>query len=163
MQEFTPNTILTSILYHNTPAATAQIRGNANHPDLFGTVSFYTTPLGGVLVSAEMYGMPASDFYGMHIHEFGNCTPVSGGTAQPFSNAGGHYNPTNMPHPEHAGDLIPLLSNHGYAWTAVYTDRFRLPDIIGRSVIVHGMRDDFTSQPAGDSGERIGCGVINKV
>ncbi len=148
----------TSILRRNTPDAYACIKGNTAHPNLCGMASFYETPPGGVLVSTEVYGLPDvnsnnSDFYGMHIHEFGNCTP-------PFDKTGGHYNPSASMHPYHAGDMLPLLGNGGYAWLAFYDERIRIKDIIGRSVVVHSMRDDFTSQPAGDSGEKIGCGVI---
>ncbi len=204
MQELSPRNIFTSILKQNTPAATALIKGNANYPNLFGFASFYNTPFGGILINAEVYGLPAqapsnmapamqnnsmmasaipnnsmmssagntvsknvvknavpdsqmyvSNFFGMHIHEVGDCT-------LPFDKTGGHYNPTNASHPEHAGDLPPLLSNNGYAWTAFYTGRLRMDEIIGKSIIIHGMRDDFTTQPAGDSGEKIGCGVIQR-
>ena len=89
----------------------------------------------------------------MHIHEFGNCTP-------PFDKTGNHYNPGGSMHPYHAGDMLPLLGNNGYAWLTFYDERIRIKDIVGKSVVIHGMRDDFTSQPAGDSGEKIGCGVI---
>lgn len=178
MQELTPRNIFASLISRNMPAAVAQIQGNADHPHLFGIVSFYNTPFGGVLVSAEVYGLPdkqadmmpvgdnvlknvpassgmhSSYFFGMHIHENGDCT-------LPFDKTGSHYNPTNAQHPEHAGDMPPLLSSNGYAWMSFYTGRLRLEDIIGRSVVIHAMRDDFTSQPAGDSGEKIGCGVIH--
>ena len=180
MNNPTPQNIFTSILYKNTPAAIAQLHGNKDNPNLLGFVSFYNTPFGGILVNAEVYGLPDyfrselssketvikristmsplsnSNFYGMHIHEFGDCTP-------PFSQTGSHYNPTNTAHPEHAGDMPPLLSNNGYAWMCFYTGRLRMEDIIGKSVVIHGMRDDFTTQPAGDSGEKIGCGVIQSV
>lgn len=59
------------------------------------------------------------------------------------------------------GDLPPLLSNRGYAWTAFYDTRFGISDIVGRSLIIHENRDDFTTQPAGDSGKKIACGVIS--
>lgn len=178
MQEPTPRNIFTSLLNRNTPAAIAQIQGNQEHPHLFGIVSFYNTPFGGILVSAELYGLPdkvnakfppneavikntaavsgmySSNFFGMHIHETGDCS-------LPFDKTGSHYNPGNMPHPDHAGDLPPLLSSNGYAWMSFYTGRIRLEDIIGRSLVIHSMRDDFTSQPAGGSGSKIGCGVIN--
>ena len=58
------------------------------------------------------------------------------------------------------GDLPPLLGNNGYAWTAFFDKRFTIDEIIGKSIIIHNMRDDFTSQPSGDSGTKIGCGVI---
>ena len=63
-------------------------------------------------------------------------------------------------HPQHTGDMIPILGNQGYAWTSFYDKRFKIPEIIGRSVIIHAMPDDFMTQPSGASGVRIGCGVI---
>jgi Cu-Zn family superoxide dismutase len=91
----------------------------------------------------------------MHIHETGNC-------ALPFDQTGNHYNPAGLPHPKHAGDLLPLLGNEGYAYSVFYTDRFELPEIIGRSLIIHSAPDDFTTQPSGNSGVKIGCGVITE-
>lgn len=154
-----PSDVFASILYCSAPAAAAKIHGSAAYPDLNGQVSFYATPYDGVLVSAEIYGLPdsqapiASGFFGMHIHENGIC-------ASSFDTAGGHDNPYNLPHPYHAGDLLPLLSNRGYAMTSFYSARFSIDDILGKSVIIHRMPDDFASQPAGASGERIGCGII---
>ena len=180
MQELTPRNIFVSILNHNVPFAVAQIKGNTDYPQLFGMISFCSTPFGGILISAELYGLPdnpivkknsseavikksyavsgirSSNFFGMHIHETGDCT-------QPFDKTGSHFNPANVPHPEHAGDLPPLFSSNGYAWTSFYTGRLRPEDIIGRSIVIHSMRDDFTSQPAGDSGTKIGCGVIQAI
>ncbi|MBT9777985.1 superoxide dismutase family protein, partial [Clostridium sp. MCC353] len=77
-----------------------------------------------------------------------------------FAHTGEHYNPTNQPHPDHAGDLPPLLGNQGYAWTSFYDKRFTVDQIMGRAVIIHQKADDFTSQPSGNSGEKIACGVI---
>ncbi len=64
------------------------------------------------------------------------------------------------PHPDHAGDLPPLLSCGGRVYLAVLTCRVRIPEILGRTLVVHSRPDDFRTQPAGDSGEKIGCGVI---
>lgn len=192
MAIFNPNNLFTSTLSQNTPAATARIQGSADYSNLNGTVSFYNTPFGGVLVAAEVYSLPGSGFFGMHIHEFGDCSQNSGNMMpfpgvvqprsnmwdigdmqnrnirppmgmQPFPNTGNHYNPGNVPHPEHAGDLLPLLSNNGYAWMVFYTGRVNVEDIIGRSVVIHSMRDDFSSQPSGNSGDKIGCGVIERM
>lgn len=80
----------------------------------------------------------------------------------PFDKTGDHYNPTNEQHPQHAGDLIPLMGNQGYAWLAFYDKRLMIKDIIGRSIIIHKMPDDFMSQPSGNAGEKIGCGVIRQ-
>lgn len=137
------------------PYARAVLHGGTYAPCLGGTVSFYPWAR-GTLVKAEVVNLPAEDtgpFFGFHIHEQGCCE-------QDFTCAGGHFNPTGQQHPFHAGDLPVLLSNHGYAYMTVYTDRFRPCDVIGRSVIIHQMPDDYRSQPAGDSGNRIGCGVI---
>lgn len=139
--------------------AFAVIGENDTHQQLAGIAHFHEIPLGGVVVHVEIHGLPQppeSGFFGIHIHEFGDCT-------RPFNATGTHYNPTQQNHPEHAGDLPPLLSNRGFAWMSVYTTRFSVMDIIGKSIVVHNMRDDFTSQPAGDSGEKIGCGVIQAV
>ena len=180
MPIFNPNNLFTSIISQNTPAAVARIQGSTDYANLNGTVSFYNTPFGGVLVSAEVYGLPGSGFFGMHIHEFGDCRQTSGNMMpfpgvvqprsnmwnmgmQPFPNTGNHYNPGNVPHPKHAGDLLPLLSNNGYAWMSFYTSRVSVEDIIGRSVVIHSMRDDFTTQPSGNSGDKIGCGVIERM
>lgn len=159
MRETTPAFTFIRKLRENTPDASAYITGNSSNPGLSGLVKFYDTPYDGLLIEAELFGLPnvktpqATDFYGMHIHENGDCT-------LPFDRTGNHYNPSGQPHPKHAGDLIPLFGNQGYAWTAFYNKRISLPEIIGKSVIIHSMPDDFTTQPSGNSGEKIGCGVI---
>ena len=65
------------------------------------------------------------------------------------------------PFPYHAGDLPPLVSMNGYAWMCVYVQHLDLKNVIGRSVVVHSQADDFTTQPSGNSGEKIACGVID--
>lgn len=161
MYQFTPRLTFVRILEKNRPAAVAWVTGNNTYSELSGLVKFYDTPYDGVLVEAEVFGLPnvstqgSSDFYAMHIHQYGNCSGS-------FEKTGSHFNPTNAFHPEHAGDMIPLLGNQGYAWTSFYDKRFTIDDIIGKSVVIHSRRDDFTTQPAGDSGEKIGCGVIRK-
>lgn len=159
MEDFTPGDIFVSIMAKNNPSAYAWINGGTDNPDISGIVRFYETPFAGVAVEVEAYGLPdtggsTSNFYGMHIHEFGDCTP-------PFDKTGGHYNPHNTQHPEHAGDMPPLMSSNGYAWMSFFDSRFTIEEIIGKSIIIHHMRDDFSTQPSGDSGEKIACGVIN--
>ncbi|MDE7268760.1 MAG: superoxide dismutase family protein [Lachnospiraceae bacterium] len=159
MTDVTPGMIFTDILRNGKPKAVAWIRGNAENPQLSGIVKFFQTPYAGVLVETEIFGMPnivtqfSSDFYAMHIHENGDCT-------LPFDKTGNHYNPTNEPHPHHAGDMVQLMANQGYAWLSFYDKRFTIHEIIGRSVVIHKMPDDFMTQPSGNSGEKIGCGVI---
>lgn len=155
----TPRLAFIHLLEENRPQATAWLRGGTEFPNISGLVKFYETPYGGVLIEAELFNLPnissqgSSDFYGFHIHENGDCS-------QDFSQTGEHYNPEHSRHPEHSGDLIPLLGNQGYAWAAFYDKRFHLKDILNRSVVIHKNRDDFTTQPSGDSGQKIACGVI---
>lgn len=63
-------------------------------------------------------------------------------------------------HPNHAGDLPPLLSAGGYAKMTVLTGRFRVDEIVGRTLVIHNGVDDFTGQPSGNSGKKIACGII---
>lgn len=141
------------------PFSFAQIIGNTNYPDLHGMAYFYDVPFGGIFIEVEVCGLPIgnaqnrSHFLGMHIHEFADCT-------RPFENTGNHYNPSNMPHPLHAGDLPPLLNNDGYAYSAFYTSYLSPKEIIGKSLIIHSKADDFTTQPSGNSGDKIACGEI---
>lgn len=143
------------------PNAYALVNGSPKYPDISGIVKFYDTPYQGIILYAEFLHLPLytpediPSFYGFHIHEHGDCS-------HNFSNTGGHYNPKNQPHPYHAGDLPPITSCDGYSWMSVYIRQLRLKDVIGRSVIVHGMADDFTTQPSGNSGEKIACGIVEK-
>lgn len=144
------------------PSAYAVMRGSEKYSGINGRVTFRRFGR-GVLVTAEVRGLPYSDnpcgarVFGFHIHEGDSCT---GSVSAPFSDAGAHYNPDGCAHPCHAGDLPPLFGNHGYAYMSVFTDRFSIREIIGRTVIIHDMPDDFTSQPSGNSGSRIACGKI---
>ncbi|MGN1250984.1 MAG: superoxide dismutase family protein [Candidatus Spyradocola sp.] len=140
------------------PDAVAYIRGGADAPGMMGRVRFYQEP-DSVLVVADVGGFPqngGSGFYGFHIHEGAACTGAA------FADTGGHYNPAGAEHPSHAGDLPPLMTQQGRAHLAVRTDRFRVQDVLGRTVVIHSHPDDFHTQPSGDSGTRIACGVIAK-
>lgn len=141
--------------------AWAAIRGNREHPRLLGSVKFFQTPA-GVLVLAEVWGLPnraenPSGIFGFHIHSGRSCT---GTPEQEFADADGHLNPAELPHPQHMGDLPPLFAGNGYAWTSFLTSRFTIRDILGRTLIIHAAPDDFTTQPSGNAGEMIACGVI---
>ena len=133
--------------------AWAAIRGEAEHPGLLGTVKFYQTPA-GVLVLTEIWGLPtapesSTGFFGFHIHESRDCREP-----------GSHFNPADLPHPQHMGDLPPLTALNGYAWTAFLTTRFTIREIMGHVVIIHAGPDDFTTQPSGNAGKIIACGKI---
>ena len=144
------------------PDAQAIVKGNAKYLNLSGLVRFYQTRR-GVLVCAEVLGLPEvgepceNRIFAFHIHSGSQCT---GDSTDPFADALTHYNPGNCPHPAHAGDLVPLFSNHGYSFEVFLTDRFTVCEIVGRTVIVHSGPDDFTTQPSGNAGSKIACGQI---
>ena len=138
------------------PNAIARIKGGADAPHLSGEVRFYQE-CGNVLVVADISGMPncgETGFFALHIHEGGSCA------GEGFVRMGGHYNPKEMAHPNHAGDLPPLMRCGDRAFLAVRTDRFCVQEIIGKTVVIHDGPDDFQSQPAGNAGKKIACGVI---
>lgn len=144
------------------PNAVARLNGNKAHPKLKATVKFFQTKA-GVLVSVEASGLPKNDdvckepIFAMHIHSGMSCT---GNKTDNFADAMTHYNPDNCPHPYHAGDMPPIFGVNGTAFSVFLTDRFSVKEIIGKSVIIHANPDDFTTQPSGNSGEKIACGII---
>lgn len=135
--------------------ATAHIQGGEDYPDISGDVSFHQRD-GVVWVIAYVAGLPQNEsgFFALHIHEGKSCR------GNGFPQTGSHYNPDQAPHPMHAGDLPPLLSCDGKAYMAVMTNRFSIDDIMDRTVVIHSKADDFKSQPSGDAGEKIACGII---
>lgn len=137
------------------PSAKAVIKGGEALPHLSGEVRFYRDGR-SVLIVARIEGLPPTNtgFFGFHIHEGDSCQGTD------FDRTGGHLNPGKQPHPEHMGDLPPLLSCNGRAYMQVTTDRFCIQDIIGKTVVIHGDSDDFRTQPAGNAGKKIACGVI---
>ncbi len=126
-----------------------------------GTVTF-TTKGNGIEVVADIDGLTPGK-HGFHVHEHGDCS--GDGTA-----AGSHFNPTNSKHgapwskERHVGDLGNVVADKNGHAHYVWHDHqiaFSGPNsIIGRSIIVHSDADDYVSQPAGNSGKRIGCGII---
>lgn len=146
------------------PTAYAEIHGSHEYPTIRGRVSFYQTKF-GVLVSPQIFGLPVSDtpckndIFAFHIHSGQSCT---GNEADAFADALTHYNPGNCMHPNHAGDLPPLWGNHGYSFEVILTDRISVNEIIGKTIIIHRNPDDFSTQPAGNAGEKIACGKIEK-
>lgn len=142
--------------------AKAIIKGGKQYPKINGVVYFKETQ-NGVLITARIDHLPEADnnctgrFFGFHIHEGNSCT---GNAEDEFANVKSHYNPNNCPHPFHKGDLPLLLENNGYAYMSVLVKKFSIVDIIGKTLIIHDMPDDFRTQPSGNSGTKIACGVI---
>ena len=150
-----------AMLVMNSPRARAKMQGKG----ISGEVSFFDTGK-NVLVVADISGLPwhekkcECDVFGFHIHSGGDC----GGTAEaPFADTKGHYDPQGCPHPCHAGDMPPLLGNSCRAWLAFLTDRIKVEEIIGKTVVIHSAPDDFTTQPSGNYGSKIACGAIERL
>ena len=120
----------------------------------------------GVHITGEVGGLKAGGSHGFHIHEKGDCS------AADASSAGGHFNPGAQPHgragqgAHHAGDADNLVADaRGVAKVNAHQGGVTLGggaanDIAGRAVIVHAQADDYTTQPTGNAGGRIACGII---
>jgi Cu-Zn family superoxide dismutase len=121
---------------------------------------------GGIHVAGDIGGLAPNSSHGFHVHEHGDCSAADG------SSAGGHFNPTGSPHgnaesgPHHAGDIDNLRADDaGVAHVNALLHDVVLGggggnDLIGRAFIVHAAPDDYRTQPSGNSGARIACGVI---
>ena len=140
------------------PEAHARIKGSSDYPELEGNVYFYGLH-GGTVVVADIKNILDDKFHGFHIHEGGSCT---GTIQEPFMNAGRHYNTTNTPHPNHIGDLPTILASNGIVFSVFYTNRFFPEDVVGKTIIIHEMSDDFRTQPSGNAGKMIACGKIKE-
>ena len=147
------------------PDAAAELTGSERYPAIRGTAVFYQTTA-GVLVTVWAAGLPQGEndcsapIFALHIHSGEAC---EGDRKDPFRAAMSHYNPGDCPHPDHAGDLAPLFGNQGQAFSVLLTDRFSVEEVIGRAVILHRDPDDFTTQPAGNAGEKIACGLSREI
>lgn len=148
-------------------SAVAYMLGSPEYPCIRGTVWFRDV-VGGTCVTVQVRGLPLYQPappggnpigpHGFHLHECGNCSV--GNPNDPFLAAGGHWNPDGQPHGHHAGDFPVLFSNNGFAEMSFFTDRFKVSEIIGLAVIIHENPDDYRTQPSGNSGVRIACGVV---
>ena len=135
---------------------------SASGSNVRGTVTFYRED-NGTRVEATISGLTPGE-HGFHIHEKGDCS------APDASSAGGHFNPTAMPHggphssSRHVGDFGNLNANTlGNAYYSRTFDNLSFEgaaSIIGKGIIVHEKADDMKTQPTGDAGGRVACGVI---
>jgi Cu-Zn family superoxide dismutase len=146
------------------PSATALLEATKGNT-AGGTVNFVQKG-DKVAVTARVSGLTPGS-HGFHVHEKGDCSSGDG------VSAGGHFNPQAKPHAHpttadrHAGDMPMLVADsYGEATLTVELDVITIgagaTDIVGRSVIVHKDPDDFKTQPTGNSGARVACGVIRK-
>jgi Cu-Zn family superoxide dismutase len=146
--------------------AEAKLSGTYTDTTVDGTVKFDTDQGGKVVMTLDItVPAKAGKSIAVHIHEHGNC----GDTAKL---AHGHWNPTNAQHGKwgsasfHAGDIGNIqLNAKGKGTMSLATDLWTLggqpgKNILGKAIIVHGGMDDYQTQPSGNAGTRIGCGVI---
>ena len=124
-------------------------------------------PMGdGVHLTGEIGGLKPNSSHGIHIHEKGDCS------AADASSAGGHFNPATQPHGKvdtathHGGDMNNISADaSGVSTVNIHAKGVVLGggaanDAVGRAVIVHADPDDYISQPSGNAGARVACGVI---
>ena len=119
-----------------------------------------------VHIAGDIGGLEPGSSHGFHIHEKGDCS------AADASSAGGHFNPAAAPHgrmddgPHHAGDIDNVVADaQGVAHVNMHVPGLTLGtgaanDVAGRAIIVHADADDYHSQPSGNAGKRLACGVI---
>jgi Cu-Zn family superoxide dismutase len=121
----------------------------------------------GVHITGVIQGLKPDAEFGFHIHEKGDCSAPDG------SSAGAHFNPTQAQHgnptsgAHHAGDMANIRSNAegvahvdtSAAGTTLHGDPNT--DVMGKAIVVHESPDDYTTQPSGNSGKRVACGVIS--
>lgn len=122
-----------------------------------------------VHIAGDIGGLAPGSSHGFHVHEKGDCS------AADASSAGGHFNPAGSPHgrmddgPHHAGDIDNIVANaQGVAHVNMHVPGVTLGtgaanDVAGRAIIVHADPDDYASQPSGNAGKRVACGVITLV
>lgn len=142
-------------------AALAPTEGNA----AAGTLML-TAEADGVRITGSLAGVAPGGTHGFHVHETGDCS------APDASSAGPHFNPGNHPHghpgqgEHHAGDMPNLVADDAGALAVdVMVPGVTLgdgaeTDVLGRALVLHAKADDYATQPSGDSGARIACGVI---
>lgn len=128
----------------------------------------FTAVDGGVAITGQVNGLPPGGEHGFHVHEVGDCSAPDG------TSAGGHFNPLGVAHgrvggaEHHVGDTDNLVADDtGVATVDARLDGATLgdgapTDVLGRGVIVHADPDDYASQPTGNAGARLACGVIEQ-
>lgn len=155
----TPQTQATAV---NSASATILDRDS----NALGTLALRQTDA-GVEITGELTGLPPGE-HGFHIHETGAC-----GAAEGFESAGGHYEPEDHQHGfeneagPHGGDLENLaVADDGSVSVSLANDRVELVALAeddGSALVIHAEPDDYVTDPSGNSGDRIACGVVETV
>lgn len=148
--------------------ATAVLSGTGSDTTVTGQANFQSQSNGQVRMMLNLtVPLKANSSVAVHLHEHGDCGDMG-------NNAHGHWNPTNENHGRwgqgnfHSGDIGNVeLDAQGNGSIELTTDRWTIggdstTNILNKAVIVHGGVDDYTTQPTGNAGSRIGCGVVNQ-
>jgi Cu-Zn family superoxide dismutase len=149
----------------NEPTAQAELKDI--HGKSLGTLRLEQAAQ-GLIIQGSLHGVPPGT-HALHIHQVGKCEP-------PFKSAGDHFNPLSKQHGlrseggEHAGDLPNLVAPaNGDVSVEVFAPGVTLTggkeavlDADGAAVVLHAKADDYASQPAGNAGDRVACGIIVK-
>lgn len=141
--------------------ATIEPRSGSN---VRGWATFTDRSTGGVAAVVHIENAPPGE-HGLHVHEFGDCS------APDASSAGGHFNPGGAPHAgpsdlrRHAGDLGNItIESNGTGHLEIVSDLLTVRpgpnSVVGKAVVFHEKADDLRTQPTGDAGGRLGCGVV---
>ena len=145
-------------------AATAELKPTQGS-ETAGSI-YFTVVDGGIRATGEVSGLPLGTEHGFHVHEKGDCS------APDATSAGGHFNPGTTDHgrvghgAHHGGDSDNIVANdQGVAIVDTLLQGVTLgdgavTDIVGKGVIVHADADDYTTQPTGNAGKRLACGVV---
>ena len=169
----TPSTTASTEPATTSPPAGGGAAGGEHRVDLMpgqgaevgGALSLVTSD-GAVVMTGAVTGLKPGSKHGFHIHEKGDCSSPD------FKSAGDHFNPTSQSHgdpampPHHLGDIPNLVADDmGKAPVNARIEGVTLGDhgpndIVGRAVVVHADEDDYKTQPSGNSGDRMACGVI---
>ena len=138
--------------------------GSASDSSVTGMATF-TQNGDQITLTIEIQGA-SPGIHAVHIHASGDCSAPDG------TSAGGHWNPTDVAHGKwgvgefHLGDIGNItVGEDGTGSIELTTDLWEIGtgsdvDVVGKGIIVHAGADDFTSQPSGNAGARIGCGAI---
>jgi superoxide dismutase, Cu-Zn family len=144
---------------------TVTLQGAPTDTDFTGRVE--VTPEGsGVRIVADVAGVDADGQHGIHVHENGQCDHEGEG-GQHFTSAGGHFNPSGTEHacpptdPRHAGDLGNIEVSGGIGHLELSVPNLTADQLNGKAIILHAGEDDCKTQPTGNSGDRLACGVAS--
>lgn len=154
--------ILTVVSCNSKTQKAEAILESKSGSNVTGKITF-TKEGNNMKIVADINGLTPGK-HGFHIHEKGDCSAPDG------SSAGGHFNPKSMPHSghesaeRHEGDLGNIIADESGKAHLEITDIMMTfegeESIVGKSVIVHEKEDDLTTQPTGNAGGRVACGVI---